>query len=202
MRAHAHRSKQTLSFFDATRPVEVLVRTWKGFWILAAVVSSLATISAPRASALCVSKGDAAPNFTLKNLNGDSVTLSNHRGKVVFLTFWSSWCSRCKEELEFLKKLRPNARDDLVILAINQESEQTAHHHKAAMAASVAEWEIPFQILLDEDLNIWGQYCLNALPTSVIVDREGNVHFAEPNFYWASVDNITAALQELGVLHN
>jgi hypothetical protein len=60
--------------------------------------------------------------------------------------------------------------------------------------------QIPFPVLLDQNLETWRAYCINALPTNVILDRQGRVRFAEPNFYWASEEKITQALEELGVL--
>ncbi len=154
----------------------------------------------PSARALCVEPGQVAPDFTARNLGGEAVSLSDYRGRVVLLAFWSSWCSRCQEELAFLQELEATKKTDLVILAVNQEAEELDHQHVAAVHDRVSDWQIPFPVLLDEGLRVWGQYCLNALPTSVVVDREGRVHFAEPNFYWASEENLTRALSELGVL--
>jgi hypothetical protein len=68
------------------------------------------------------------------------------------------------------------------------------------MRAATVETQIPFPVLLDPNLESWRAYCLNALPTNVILDREGKVRFAEANFYWASEEKITRALEGLGVL--
>jgi peroxiredoxin len=151
------------------------------------------------ASALCVETGTAAPDFTIEDINGNPVTLSDHRGKVVFLAFWASWCPRCMEELAFLQGLYTGMSKDLVVLAINQETQNLSAAHVAKLKNEITELGIEFPVLLDKDLDVWKSYCINALPTSVILDREGNVRFVEPNYYWASQKKIRAVFTELGI---
>jgi len=172
-------------------------------WQLVVGLLTLAVALAPlsrEAGALCVAPGQPAPNFSARSLEGGTVQLSDFRGKVVLVTFWSSWCSRCQEELAYLKQFDQAVGGDLVVLAVNQEAEGFTQEDVQRVRQAVAEWGLNFPVLLDEQLAVWEKYCLNALPTSVIVDREGRVHYAEPNFYWASEDQISGALKELGVL--
>jgi thiol-disulfide isomerase/thioredoxin len=133
-------------------------------------------------------------------LDGERVSLKDYQGKVVFLAFWASWCSRCPEEIAFLKKLSARFSDDLVVLAVNQEGEELTDTQPDHLRAAMVETQIPFPVLLDPNLETWRAYCLNALPTTVILDREGKVRFAEASFYWASEEKITQALEGLGVL--
>jgi peroxiredoxin len=159
------------------------------------------TVSAPRAAeAICVEEGQVAPDFTLESIDGETVSLSSHRGKVVLIAFWASWCSRCLEELTFLQGLNAKLSDDIVVLAVNQETQNLSETHVAQLRRQVAELGVEYPIVLDKALDVWGEYCINALPTSVIVDREGRIRFAEPNYYWASQDKITKVLTELEVL--
>jgi peroxiredoxin len=158
-------------------------------------------ISPPRpAKAICVEEGQIAPDFTLESIDGKSVSLSSHRGKVVLIAFWASWCSRCSEEFTFLKELESEFSDEIVVLAVNQETQYLSQTHVEQLKQKVAEWGVQYPILLDKGLEVWGEYCINALPASVIVDRQGEVRFAEPNYYWASAEKITTVLSDLGVL--
>ncbi len=170
-------------------------------WI--ATVAALALLAAAvpvrPAQALCLETGAVAPDFTIQDIDGKPVTLSSFRGKVVFLAFWASWCPRCMEELSFLQGLYTGLAKDLVILAVNQETQNLSSAHVARLKAEIGELGIQYPILLDKNLDVWKSYCINALPTSVILDREGKVRFAEPNYYWASQKKFKAVLSELGV---
>lgn len=153
----------------------------------------------PRSLALCLEPGQKAPDFTVEDINGKPVTLSSFQGKVVLLAFWASWCPRCMEELAFLQGLYTGYEKDLVVLAINQETQNLSASHVAKLKEETSNLGIQFPILLDKNLEIWKSYCINALPTSVILDREGKVKFAEPNYYWASQKKIKAILGDLGL---
>ena len=62
--------------------------------------------------------GKEAPDFTLKNLNGDEVSLSDYRGKIVLINFWATWCKWCDKEMPDLQKLGKE-NDDIVVLAVD-----------------------------------------------------------------------------------
>ncbi|MDF1555081.1 MAG: TlpA disulfide reductase family protein [Deferrisomatales bacterium] len=162
----------------------------------------LLSLTADAAHSLCTQPGDHARDFTLTDLQGNPVALSDYDGKVVMMVFWASWCSRCREEMEFLQDLSSRLADDVVVLAINQETENVDPAHLEKLRADVAQMGLEFPVLLDTDLQVWGAYCVNALPTSIIVGRQGQIAFAEPNYYWASQDNLTAALRDLDALHD
>ena len=168
--------------------------------ICAAAVALGVTMPGGRAAALCVGPGETPPELTAQTLDGERVSLKDYQGKVVFLAFWASWCSRCPEEIAFLKKLSARFSDDLVVLAVNQEGEELTDTQPDHLRAAMVETQIPFPVLLDPNLETWRAYCLNALPTNVILDREGKVRFAKASFYWASEEKITQALEGLGVL--
>jgi peroxiredoxin len=153
----------------------------------------------PGANALCLEEGQVAPDFTVSDIDGKPVTLSSYRGKVVFLAFWASWCPRCMEELAFLQGLYTGLAGDLVVLAVNQETQTLSAAHVAKLKEEIESLGITFPVLLDKDLEVWKSFCINALPTSVILDREGKVRFAEPNYYWASQKKFRAILAEMGV---
>lgn len=167
--------------------------------LFAAVAAALLLAANGSASALCVEMGQEAPDFTVESIDGKPVRLSEYRGKVVFLAFWASWCPRCMEELAFLQGLYTGFSKDLVVLAVNQETQNLSETHVAKLREEISTLGIQFPVLLDKSLAIWKAYCINALPTSVILDREGKVRFAEPNYYWASQKKFRAVLADLGL---
>ena len=162
-------------------------------WILASIlVLVLAAVAAP-ASAVSLVPGERAPNFSLKDLDGKRVTLDQFRGKTVVIAFWSTWCSRCEEELTFLRD-QFGKRTDVAVLLVNQDGE------KGVMLSKVRglrdKLGISFPILLDEGLKTWEGYGINALPTSVVIDKTGSVTMIEANFYWASPEKLLSAVEQ------
>jgi len=112
--------------------------------------------------------GDKAFDFELRDIEGNSVKLSDYREKVVVLNFWQSTCAWCNKELPLLNKLYKTYKDgDLVVLAINiGESFDEV--------SEVVEAEgFLFPVLLDQKADVAERYLISGLPTSFIITREG-----------------------------
>ncbi len=167
--------------------------------LMTAVLAAALLAGGAPAWSLCLDEGQKAPDFTIEDINGSPVSLSSFQGKVVLMAFWASWCPRCMEELAFLQGLYTGNEDKMVILAVNQETQNLSASHVAKLKEDIETLGITFPVLLDKNLDVWKLYCINALPTSVILDQEGNVRFAEPNYYWASQKKIRKVLEDLGV---
>ena len=157
---------------------------------------ALSALLAGKASALCVEVGKPVPDVTLPSIDGKSVSLNSFKGKIVLLAFWASWCPRCEEELTFLQGVYKTS-GDIVVLAINQESQNISRAHVERIQRALKEWKIDFPVLLDRDLEAWNGFCINALPTSIVLDRKGIVRYAEANYYWATQDKIAEVISEI-----
>jgi len=116
--------------------------------------------------------GYSAPDFELENLAGESVLLSDYRGKVVVLNFWATWCGPCRLELPILKGLPGKyAKDELVILAVDQAETQ------AEVAAFAEKNELPFTVLLDLDMSVSAAYKTRFIPPTFVVDADGVIQY-------------------------
>lgn len=160
--------------------------------LIGILVGASLAMAAP-AVAVTIRAGDNAPNFSLKDIDGNKVTLDQFRGKTVVIAFWSTWCSRCEEELSFLKENFGNRRD-VAVLLVNQDAERSVSIERVR---SIKEkLGITFPILMDEGLALWDGFGINALPTSVVIGKNGIVRMVEPNFYWASPERLLAAVEQ------
>lgn len=157
----------------------------------AAALGFFLLLAALPASAVNLVPGDPAPEFSLPDIDGNSVTLSGFRDKTVILVFWSTWCSRCSEELTFLRNTF-GGRDDLIVVLINQDSEKAVPRERIVEMRD--RLSLTFPILMDSGLVLWDRFGINALPTSIVIGKDGRTIFAESNFYWESAEKLLAAV--------
>jgi peroxiredoxin len=116
------------------------------------------------------SVGKFAPDFTLKNLEGNSVSLSSQRGHPVVLFFWATWCPYCEHEIPVLEDFHKNLKDEgLVILTVDVgESSAQAREYRASH-------DLTLPILNDSGENIFRLYGGRAFPTNYFIDVNGRV---------------------------
>lgn len=114
--------------------------------------------------------GSMAPDFTLKNLKGKPVTLSQYRGKVVFLNFWATWCPPCRAEMPAMERLNEvYAGRDFVILAVNVEEDV------AAVKTFLKEHPHSFTVLLDPEARAQNLYGVYRFPETFLIDKRGKI---------------------------
>ncbi|MBP3039966.1 TlpA family protein disulfide reductase [Bacillaceae bacterium Marseille-Q3522] len=112
--------------------------------------------------------GEKAPDFTLENLQGDSVRLSDFRGKTVMLNFWATWCPPCKAEMPDMEKFHKEAGEKVVILAVNMDT----YNDVQGFAEEIG---VSFPILLDNKNEVNKAYKILAIPTTYFIDKEGYI---------------------------
>ncbi|MGF7399811.1 TlpA disulfide reductase family protein [Thermoanaerobacterium thermosaccharolyticum] len=112
-------------------------------------------------------KGDLAPDFSLKDINGNTMTLSKLRGKKVILNFWATTCPYCKIEMPELNKFYQNHKKDVVLLAIDiGEEKSTVENYLEGKGYG-------FTILLDSDAKTAINYKVQFIPMSFFIDEKG-----------------------------
>jgi len=138
-----------------------------GVLIAAGIAVSMATAAPPA----------TAPDFTLERLDGPNLRLGEQRGQVVMLNFWASWCAPCKQEMPHLNRLHDKYRDTgFVLLGINVDDDP------AKAAADAARLGIRFPVLLDQAKVVSKLYRLGAMPTTVVIDRDGRVRHVHEGY--------------------
>lgn len=117
-----------------------------------------------------------APSFTLSGDKG-TISLKQFRGKVVYLDFWASWCVPCRKSFPWMNMMQEKYKSEgLVVLGINlDESKEAAKKFLQQVPAN-------FTIAYDPDGETPGQYHVEVMPTSYVVDRKGNIVLAHRGF--------------------
>jgi len=116
------------------------------------------------------SRGVSAPDFTLKDLSGNAVSLQGFKGKIVFLNFWATWCPPCRLEMPTMEELHKEFSDrGLVILAIN------FREGPEKIKAFYTERNLTMPALLDPEEKVFGLYKAWSLPTTYLINRDGEI---------------------------
>ena len=117
------------------------------------------------------SVGSRATDFTLSSLSGETIKLSELKGKPVIINFWATWCGPCLLEMPNIQKLYEKYPDQFEVLAVNAgESERTVQKFVDAVG-------LTFIILLDVDGEVQQQYWIKGYPTSYFIDKDGIIRF-------------------------
>jgi cytochrome c biogenesis protein CcmG/thiol:disulfide interchange protein DsbE len=141
-----------------------------------------------------VAAGKLAPDFTLKNLAGETISLSSLRGKVVFLNVWATWCGPCREEMPSIQALYDEFSHDpnFVVLAVSEDSEG-----RGAVDSYVQGNALRFNVLLDPQNLVGDAYDVSGIPETFIIDRSGRIVAHHVGPYDWSKSEMHDALREL-----
>jgi len=133
-----------------------------------------------------------APDFALKNLAGSNLRLSEFRGDVVIVNFWSAACGRCREQLGELDAIhRQHRSNGMNILSINVD-----RNHEAARRM-IADKGIEFPVLFDVDKAVSRLYDPSKLPLTVMVDPHGTVRYVHHGYKSGDEESYLLEVTEL-----
>lgn len=149
----------------------VVVLVLGSVWILFSQVVTGQTVTGNDAIQLepAPVTGHPAPDFELKNLNGETIRLSDFKGKVVIVNFWATWCSPCRSEMPDLQQAALENAGELIVIGVNN----TPADNPEQITKFVTELGVTFPIVLDETGQTIETYRVLGLPTTVFIDRAG-----------------------------
>jgi peroxiredoxin len=136
-----------------------------------------------------------APEFSLPDSAGNSIALEDYAGQVVLINFWASWCGPCRQEMPLLEALHQRYEPlGFTMLGVNVEEDS------AAADKFLATTSVSFPILYDRKNEVSKLYDVIAMPSTVILDREGNLRYVhhgyEPGYENDYQDQIRELLKE------
>ena len=140
-------------------------------------------------------EGHAAPDFALKSSTGVNLRLSEYRGDVVMINFWATWCGPCRQEMPLLDELYSRyQRVGFRLLGVNIDDDS-----RRAMKM-VEELGVDFPVLFDARKEVSKLYEVEAMPATVLVDRDGTVRYVhlgyKPGYEDKYLDQIRSLLRE------
>ena len=138
---------------------------------IAAYIASCSFFEADWPSVKAEKDRKKAPDFALKDADGQLVKLSDYRGKVVLLNFWATWCSPCEIEIPWFVQFQREYKDrDFTVLGISEDEDGWQ-----AVKPFVAREKLNYRVMIATEMvgQLYGG--VDRLPTSFIIDREGRV---------------------------
>lgn len=136
-------------------------------------------ICAPLLSSQVLAKDtkQKAPDFTLKSNSGENIRLSELRGEIILLNFWASWCGPCRQEMPILDAIHKKySALGFKVLGVNVDlkSKKAADYLKST--------PVDFPVLYDPKGEASALYDVSAMPTTAIIDRDGNIRYLHEGY--------------------
>jgi peroxiredoxin len=155
----------------------------------------LVTVFAVTSLASSGLEGQVAPDFALKSSTGENLRLSEYRGNVVMINFWATWCGPCRQEMPLLDELYTRyERVGFRLLGVNIDDDS-----RRAMQM-IEDLGVSFPVLFDTRKEVSKLYEVEAMPVTVLVDREGNVRYVhhgyKPGYEDKYLDQVRSLLRE------
>lgn len=150
------------------------------FFILGLVIGMASRKTNLWANDVRPEEGHFAPDFALKTLDGQTVRLSEFRGKkVVLINFWATWCPPCRLEMPTMQQIYSEYKGrGFEILAVNIEPDA-----QQEIRNFIKELRLTFPVVLDPDMKVARRYRIIGLPVSVLIDRQGIIRAKEIGYH-------------------
>jgi peroxiredoxin len=129
-----------------------------------------------------------APNFSLKDLDGKTVSLSDYKGKVLVLDFWATWCVPCRDSFPATQLVMDKYKNDANVAFLFIDTRETSEDSKDLIRTFLAENHYPFKVIMDEkgangvQNLIYKKYVMPGIPTKYIIDSKGIIRFQSVGF--------------------
>ncbi len=134
----------------------------------------------------------AGPEFSLPGVSAEPVRLSDHGGDVVLVNFFASWCAPCREELPILDRLHQRyQRLGFSVVGVNVDKD------RAAADALLERMPVSFPVGFDTTSTVSKQFGVDAMPSTVLIDRAGKVRFVHRGYQPGYEDHYVKQIRQL-----
>ncbi|HEV2830773.1 MAG TPA: redoxin domain-containing protein, partial [Hanamia sp.] len=123
-----------------------------------------------------------APDFTLKDLNGNKISLADLKGKVLVVDFWATWCGPCKASFPAMQKMVAKYKDDPDVKFFFVDTYERGDEKEKNASEFITANKYDFQVLMDNEDQVVAGFKVNGIPTKFIIDKNGDIQFKSVGF--------------------
>lgn len=138
-----------------------------------------------------INQGDKAPDFTVEMFNGEKITLSQLKGKVVLINFWATWCPPCRAELAHLQEGVIDVFGDAINVLPLSRGEK-----REVVEEYIAKMGYTFAVGLDSEQKAYNLYASNYIPRCFVIDTDGTVLYSGVGYDETVAEEVNAKLRE------
>jgi cytochrome c biogenesis protein CcmG/thiol:disulfide interchange protein DsbE len=131
--------------------------------------SIYAQISPGKTKVSIATIGQRSPEIIFNDINNNIVTLSEKRGKPIFINFWASWCTPCQDEAQMINKIFEEYKDKITFIGINLTKKDSISEAQKM----IEKFHLKYNIFFDFDGNIANNYRIQTIPSSFLIDKNG-----------------------------
>jgi thiol-disulfide isomerase/thioredoxin len=136
---------------------------------------------------------ETAPDFSLKNLEGDLVSLSDYKGRVVVIDFWASWCAPCIRSFPGMQQLVEKYQDDPQVEFLFIDCWESEGTTPATISEFLAGEAYTFHVLMDVENKVVKDFGVEGIPAKFVIDKNGQIRFQDSGF--RDIDHLVKELR-------